>query len=294
MANDLDLSKLEAFMKLETKKFTPEYFEELSRKCYIDDREYPENFSNWYPHIIDFGEFEHTNIIANQIFTFEESKLMQKTDNVDNVDWDKINEILKPTLDKLEPYKIYNIKNGCFSNKFDFSTCMTTKADLAKNLWKINYQSCMFETGGYTELVVREAIPYSLPTDNITIYNGMPLREEVRVFYNMNTKQIEYMVDYWDYNYCANNIQNKTDKIIFDYFHNKISGNEIDHSKALMQIETMIQSRIDSLKFDDYLTGIWSIDFLYEHNENKIYLIDMARGFRSAYWDTNKLMTKEV
>ena len=78
MANDLDLSKLEAFMKLETKKFTPEYFEELSRKCYIDDREYPENFSNWYPHIIDFGEFEHTNIVANQIFTFEESKLMQK------------------------------------------------------------------------------------------------------------------------------------------------------------------------------------------------------------------------
>ena len=34
---------------------------------------------------------------------------------------------------------------------------------------------------------------------------------------------------------------------------------------------------------------------MYDRWTNKIYLIDMARGFRSAYWDINKLssLTRE-
>ena len=35
------------------------------------------------------------------------------------------------------------------------------------------------------------------------------------------------------------------------------------------------------------MKGVWSIDILKEGNE--YYLIDMARGFRSSYWNINKL-----
>lgn len=272
------------------KQYTPEYLKELSKKHYKEDRECPECFSNWYSHIIDFGYFKHSNIVANQIFTFEETEVIHETDDINKVNWNKINEILKLTLDKMERGKIYNIKNGCFSNKYDFSTCLATKDNLAKQLWKINYISCMYDTGGETELVVRELIPYC-KEETPVIYNGMPLREEVRVFYNFDKKKIEYIVDYWDYDYCYKNLDNISDKIVFNWFHNKTAGRNEGHKLKLENIKTTICEKINTLKFDDKLKGIWSIDFLNE--EHNLYLVDMARGFRSAYWDESKIKERE-
>ena len=140
----------------------------------------------------NFGNFKHADIISNQIFTLEDIKVMQETDNINKVNWNKINEILKPSLDKMDSNKLYNIKNGCYSNKFDFNTSIASKDNLAEQLWKINYQSTMYDTGGYTELVIRDLI-YSDPREIPTIYNGMPLQEEIRVCYNMDLKQIEYI-----------------------------------------------------------------------------------------------------
>lgn len=279
------MKELELTLNKVAKQFTPEYLKKLSERHYKEDREYPENFSNWYSHILDFGYFKHSNIIANQIFTLEEIKIMRETDNIDEVNWDKIKRILSPTLDKMNKNQVYNIKNGCFSNKFDFKTCLATKDNLAQQLWKINYNSTMFETGGYTELVVREVIPNNF--ENPTIYNGMPLREEVRVFYNFDKKKIEYIVDYWDYEYCYKNLYNINDKIIFNWFHNKTEGRKENHQTKLENIKTTICEKMNTLKFDDKLKGIWSIDFLNEGND--LYLIDMARGFRSAYWDISKI-----
>lgn len=275
-------------LKKITEQFTPEFINELKEKHYKEDREYPENFSNWYPHIKSFGNFAHADIISNQIFTFEETEIMKETDDINKVNWNKINEILKPTLDKMEPYKIYNIKNGCFSNKFDFKTCLATKENLAQQLWKINYQSSMFDTGGYTELVVREYIPYN-NENTLTIYNGMPLRTEIRAFHNLDTRKIEYIVDYWNYDYCSKGMHSLNDKVIFDIYHNKTNIEVVDHQKEFEKVSKFIEENIDTLKFDNKLKGIWSIDFMYDNNSNSIYLIDMARGFRSAYWNTEKL-----
>lgn len=272
-------------MNFEFPKITSEYIEECCRKGYDDDRAYPENFSNWYPHIKDFGVFKHSEIISHQIFTYEETKILNSNEHKDNTDWNLLTKILKPTLDRLKPDTLYNIKNGCYSNKFDFNTCITDKHSLPDKFWDINYMSTMFDTGGFTELVVRSYIPYD-PTTTLTIYHGMPLREELRVFYNMDTKEIEYIVDYWDYNYCYENISNITDKIVFKHFHN------IEHNAKLLKYENEIRQNIQTLKFDDTLTGIWSIDFM--SCNNNLYLIDMARGFRSAYWDPSKLKTKET
>ena len=288
---------IEQAMKRISEKFTPEYLEQLSKDAYAQDRMYPENFSNWYYNIEDFGKFKHTEIIHNQIFSYEETELMRKTDNYSKVNWEELNKILKPSLDLMKPNMLYNIKNGCFSNKFDFETCITDKEHLAEKLWKINYQSSMFETGGYTELVIRELLPDTLDTSFPTIYNGMPLREEVRVFYNMDRKEIEYFVDYWDYEYCGTKMRNKTDEIIFDWFHNKIQGRLVNHQYTYETICKYIEKYINGLKFHN-LSGIWSIDFLavvnHENMDYDIYLIDMARGFRSAYWDPSKLKNKEV
>lgn len=268
------------------------YIENIMKEGYKRDREKPENFSNWYNTITSFGNFKHSNIIANQIFSYEEVKAMQETENIEEVNWDKIEKILEPTISKMKKHKIYNIKNGCFSNKFDFKTCMTTRENLAKHLWQLNDMSCFYETGGHTELVVREFIPYvyeKMPT----IYDGMPLREEVRVFYNIDTKKIEYIVDYWNYDYCSPYIENRTDKIIFDWFHNKIGNREINHKEKLKELFKRIEKDINGLKFNNKINGIWSIDFLWEEETDEIYLIDMARGEKSAYWDTRKIKERE-
>ena len=191
----------------------------------------------------------------------------------------------------MSKYKIYNIKNGCFSNKFDFQSCLATTDNLAQQLWKINYRSAELETGGYTELVVREMISYNdyvIPT----IYNGMPLREELRVFYNMDKHKIEYIEDYWKYKYCKANIGNKSNQIVFDWFHNKLKTRKTQHRELLKQLEDRIWDNIHTLVFDGELKGIWSIDFMYVEDEDELYLIDMARGFRSAYWNMDKLTYK--
>lgn len=292
ITNILSNKDFDVIMKDVQTKLSTINFEELAKKSYNEDRNYPENFSNWYPYIEDFGIFSHVDIINNQIFTFEEVEAFQEVDTIEKVNWDKLNKVLKPTLDKMNPNTIYNIKNGCFSNKFNFETCLVTKNNLAQQLWKINYESHMFETGGHTELVVREYIPYN-KAHNMTIYNGMPLRTEVRVFYNMDTKEIEYATDYWNYEYCKDNIYCLNDKMIFDIFHNQIGSDRNITTCHWIEYEDVLEKiklNISSLKFNDKLRGIWSIDFMYVKETDKIYLIDMARGFRSAYWDIDKLL----
>ena len=148
----------------------------------------------------------------------------------------------------------------------------------------------MYDTGGYTELVVRELIPYNYQKTP-TIYNGMPLRNELRIFYNIDKKKIEYSINYWDFNYCYNNIYNLTDKIIFKWFHS-----QKDIKNNYLYLLQYVHQYIDTLKFDEYLTGIWSMDFMLcndSEDYDGIYLIDMARGFRSAYWDPDKINWKK-
>lgn len=269
-------------------KFTEEYFDKLAEDNYKEDREYLENFSNWFYNIENLGNFKIANIISNQIFTLEETKYMRKEDIISKVNWKEWNKILKPTLDKMKDGVLYNIRNGCFSNKFDFSTCITDKEHLAENLFKINYMSSLYDTGGYTELVVREIIRLD-DKYYLKIYNGMPLTEEVRIFYNMDKQRIEYMNDYWDYEYCKNKFKSLTDIILFETFHNKSNLKIENHGKLLSKVMKFIEENIDNLKFKN-LKGIWSIDFLYDRQNNDIYLIDMARGYKSAYFDESRLL----
>ena len=66
----LSMEQFSATLEAWASKFTPEYMEELSHKCYEDDRNYPENFSNWYPHILDFGYFKCADVIPIIFITF--------------------------------------------------------------------------------------------------------------------------------------------------------------------------------------------------------------------------------
>ena len=176
-------------------------------------RENPNNFSYWFPHIknltekgisIPYSIIIHIPEEVYKAFFREEEGDAEKIDR-----W--VMDIVSPTIAAnplLNGRKLF-IKNGTFSNKFDFSkACLIEDArdeeTLIHHISNIMYDSYMHETDGYLELVVREFIE---PEENTpTIYNGMPLRCEARVFYNFDTHQLLYAVNYWDWNYCHDGI----------------------------------------------------------------------------------------
>ena len=262
-------------------------------------RENPNNFSYWFPHIKNLTEkgisIPYSIIIpipeeVYKAFFREEEGDAEKIDR-----W--VTDIVSPTIavnPLLNGRKLF-IKNGTFSNKFDFSkACLIEDArdeeTLIRHISNIMYDSYMHETDGYLELVVREFIE---PEENTpTIYNGMPLRCEARVFYNFDTHQLLYAVNYWDWNYCHDGIcfalggERKPDA---DTYEKAWPLLEFKTRYLLRQHQELIEkalASVDTLHVPEGYPNIWSVDFMLE--EEKVWLIDMAVGWRSAYWNPEK------
>lgn len=115
----------------------------------------------------------------------------------------------------------------------------------------------------------------------------MPLRTEVRVFYDFDIKKVLYAVNYWDWNYCYSSIcRNATDKIVYENYYDTIKKNYEE------VVDDVIKCAELGLMDVDELSGVWSIDFMIAEDRNGVkttYLIDMAEGPRSAYWNEEKV-----
>lgn len=264
-----------ASVKLAFKKMAEEYPQRI-RAEYENALKNPNNFSYWYPRVKDCG----IQMATAQYFIlpFEQFENMMfdhdkyKSDMFE--EWFNANII--PSI--INPRSVFNIKNGTFSNKFNFIDCVAYKIQEIPDKFRcICYNAQIVGAGGCTEIVIRNYIPFKeslIPT----IYNGMPLRTEFRVFYDFNKHIVIHTHNYWDYEYCANNLYNKTDKIIFESMSFEIEK-IFEHNKDKVGI--MVD---DAFLNNNKLTGIWSIDIMYVEEEDRFYLIDMALGHQSAYW----------
>ena len=152
---------------------------------------------------------------------------------------------------------------------------------LTSNIININYQSLCFDTGGNTELIAREFI--DAPQDAATIYSGMPLRCEIRVFYDFDRHRAIYAKNYWDWDYCYKAIsRNPTDKIVYEAVYPQLESRYQEVSQFAMELVEKSLANVTGLK------GIWSVDLM-EVDNRKFYLIDMALGASSAYWDQERV-----
>jgi hypothetical protein len=242
------------------------------REQYIEDRLSPENFSFWFPKIKNCG----MKVPESQFFIMPLDVFMGSIDKICDskvpdtlIDW--INQEVAPNV---SAYGMF-LKNGIFSNKFNFNNCLTTSATVAQNFIDIQYGSLLVGAGGLTELVLREYI-HSDRKKTATIYNGLPLRVEARVFYDFDARKTLYTANYWDYNYVASNLYDRADAIIFNHVRPEIEKGFAEHSKA---IEVEVCKRMASVTG---LDGIWSVDVMVDE-KGQYWLIDMARGFRSTY-----------
>ena len=268
--------------------YTPEtYYNELRADI--------NNMSHWLPAIMPTeGETRKLRIPKTAIVQVPSEVLdcfsMEREGDQDRI-IKFVQDSVMPVAMENDIYPRIFIKNGAFSDKFQFHLCTPSPdaVKLALNLIDINYDALCFDADGISEVCLREFIPYNRNTVPC-IYSGMPLRPEYRVFYDFDRHEPLYIVNYWDWDYCHEAIsRNLTDKIVYEARYPAIQEQFELHKDEVMEMVAADMANVTGL------TGIWSVDVMYceEQEYQKEYegywLIDMAIGPRSAYWDPEKI-----
>lgn len=262
----------------------------------------PNNMSNWLPAILPReGEARLLDIPRTVIIPVPddivEAFFMEDQSN-------DLARVIRFVTEHVQPkrmeagfYPNVFVKNGSFSDKFNFRLCTPgpEPTQMALNLATINYDAICLDAGGFTEVVLRECIPY-LSSATPCIYNGMPLRTEFRVFYDFDSHEPLYVVNYWDWEYCHEAIErNRTDSIVYKAVYPSMLEKYMSMKDEVVAAVAHDMENVTGLK------GIWSVDVMlaempqteYTEASSKLYLIDMAVARQSAYWDPDKAKTGE-
>lgn len=259
-------------------------WEQVRKDRYKEELENLNNFSYWYPKVQNCG----IPMVKSRIYQipFDMWKLFNEADENPSA-YDKCIDWLKETMQNndISKHAFYNIKNGCFSNKFDARYCNVQGVDIPKSFMEIQMLSQYYDTGGTTELIVRDYLPFNHEITP-TIYNGLPLRPEFRVFVDFDTNEVLYIVNYWDYDYCIKGMYNATDNIVFNYMKDELLEKFDEHKSMVIQLvkEKLLKHNQEQT---DKLTGQWSVDIMLWADKT-YYLIDMAVANRSAYYERGR------
>lgn len=279
--------KLEKLQKMiyENGKFI-KYLDPIQQKIEKEGFEHsisPENeLSFWYPKTANIGFKTPSTIITS--FTDEETNLIKSGK------WNNLSE--KEILERIrlvaKQNKIINlnkkmfIRLGTSSNKFNFNSCHINGIGELYQKLIITFNDMYFklEWQKNIELVLREYIKTNYQRN--TIYNGMPLNTEFRVFYDFDENRILGIFNYWEKNTMLDNLHNEQDLISFANTTHEIE-NHFNELYPFLKDEVEVKLPNANLK------GKWSVDFLYDGKD--FVLIDMAHAECSYYYD--KVLRKQ-
>lgn len=202
-------------------------------------------------------------------------------------------------------YKVFNlndendyfIKTGTYSSKFDFRNAKVTKGnevhELGEYLLFIHYQALLmasplngksiYGVSTTNEWVVREWIEDK--ENNPTIYHGLPLHTEFRVFVDCDSKEVLSIENYWKPEVMekrfsesrGDGIDNKHDSVTFLLNKERLCKRYEDNKEKVVE-------EIKKILPDLNLKGQWSIDVML--NGDDFWLIDMAIAENSFYYDS--------
>ena len=262
-------------------------------------RENPNNFSYWFPHVrhlADKGVSIPESVIIPVPEEVYKTFCQERQEGAERIrQW--VKKEVAPAIaanERLRGHKVF-VRNGYYSHKLDFANgCVvadaTDEGNLTRIITNLQTQALMKETDGYFELVAREYIEPENGTP--TIFNGLPLRPELRLFYAFDKHRVLYAANYWNWNYCH-------DAICYDSFGNSLPDRNTYEerwpflkymtkhllTKHLPMIADALAS-VDTLTMPDGQPNIWSVDFMLE--EDRVWLIDMSPAWRSPYWDAKR------
>ena len=263
----------------------PQYTNEKEQlhKEFLDDlRKDPNNLSFWYPKVKDAAKSKGILTPKTVIIPVPDevigSFFPEKEGDEERVRA-FVHEKVMPKLKQVNGLPF--IKNGTFSDKFKFKACCPDTADedtICKSVSDIQNDAFWYNTGGVAEIVLRERIesPESMPR----IYGGMPLNTEFRVFYDFDKKAALYIANYWDWDYCSEAIchRGKEDRNAYESRYPSLLAEYVLKRNFVLSKAHSVLSEVEGIE------GIWSVDFLLD-SRDRLWLIDMAVGNRSAYWD---------
>jgi hypothetical protein len=195
----------------------------------------------------------------------------------------------------LDVTKTYFIKNGIFSSKFDFRNAKVTGEkevrELGEYLLYIQFQASsmahsmnfpvIYGVATTNEWVVREFIEDT--ENNPTIYKGLPLRTEYRVFVDFDTVEVLCIVPYWEPETMKNRFANmddassphqRHDYVIYKMHEEKLMKRYEENKETVLAHITEVIGKTN-------LEGQWSIDIM--QNGDDFWLIDMATASTSAF-----------
>ena len=258
----------------------------------------PNTMSNWLfaiKEVVDqtnFFKIPRTRIIKVPLALLQSTRVYEYQD-LSPLSLEIINRYAQKVFD-LNLENDYFIKTGTFSSKFDFRNAKVTKGqevtELGSYLWFIQHQASQFASplnnrvvygvSSNNEWVVREFIDDK--ENNPTIYNGLPLHTEYRVFVDFDKEEIIGISPYWHPEVMKENFLDIGVSAPIQKNHDYI--NYINHEETLMkryeENKSLVISEVSKLLKDCNLKGQWSIDIM--QNGNDFWLIDMARASESA------------
>lgn len=179
----------------------------------------------------------------------------------------------------------YFIKTGTYSSKYDFRNCRVCGPeevmDIGEYLLYIHFSALqmasplnnpvIYGVSTTNEWVVREFI--SDKEDNPSIYKGLPLHTEYRVFIDCDSKTVLGINPYWEPKAMKKRFAEHRDghdvhdEIVFDTYETKLMSRYTENA-------ALIKEKVQELIQDLDLHGQWSLDVM--QNGDDFWLIDMA------------------
>lgn len=197
---------------------------------------------------------------------------------------------------ELDVNKSYFVKTGTFSSKFFFRNAKVEKGDEVKELGLYLYfiqsqaqqmasplnNKSIYGVSTTNDFVVREFIED--PENNVTIYSGLPLRTEYRIFVDFDEKEVLHIHPYWDPEYVKKSFSDRKKESVHDMHDYVIFQAEEDRLMNTFQQnkDLVVQKIAELLQEEIPLAGQWSIDIM-QNGSSDFYLIDMAKAENSTF-----------
>ena len=248
----------------------------------------------WLPKVAEISPFRipETTIIKVPLSLLQLGRVFDYM-NVTPTTFEIINRYCMKVFG-LDLEKSYFIKNGVYSSKYDFRNAKVTTPsevrELGQYLFYIHQQACqmssllnnksIYGAGTTNEWVVRE---YIESPEKETIYMGLPLNCEYRIFVDFDAKKILASANYWDREVMdARFRENRTPHDVHDVitFNMAVDRLEKTYNDNLDKVKEMVQELLEN---NVEMEGQWSIDIM--QTGDKFYLIDMAVAENSFYYD---------
>lgn len=197
---------------------------------------------------------------------------------------------------ELDTKKKYFIKTGTYSSKYDFrNACIREPREvleIGEYLLFIQFQAtqmasplskpCIYGVSTTNEWCVRDFIEDK--ENNPTIYHGLPLHTEYRVFVDCDTRKVIGIHNYWDSDAMKDRFGHQSDKDEPDKVHDYIiyTSHEETLYKRYEENKNKVVKEIEKILPLMSLSGQWSIDVM--QNGDDFWIIDMALADNSAFY----------